>query len=104
MRSLLETAAERAIAYLEGLEERPVAPSATAVAGLAALDEPLPEQPTNPSSNTPENTTETTGHKAVWDGDRGGDRPEGGFRGKPSFDKRPGGPAKRFGKSADRRG
>ena len=48
MRSLLETAAERAIAYLEGLEERPVAPSATAVAGLAALDEPLPEQPTPP--------------------------------------------------------
>ncbi|EHK64505.1 hypothetical protein KYC_20144, partial [Achromobacter arsenitoxydans SY8] len=37
-------------------------------------------------------------------GFRGGDRPEGGFRGKPSFDKRPGGPAKRFGKSSDRRG
>ena len=37
---------------------------------------PLPENPTNPSSNTPENTTETTGHKTVWDGDRGGDRPE----------------------------
>ncbi|CAB3677352.1 ATP-dependent RNA helicase RhlE [Achromobacter deleyi] len=38
-------------------------------------------------------------------GFRGGDRPEGGFRGKPTFDKRPGGPAKRFAKPAgDRRG
>ena len=37
-------------------------------------------------------------------GFRGGDRPEGGFRAKPSFDKRPGGPAKRFAKPADRRG
>ncbi len=46
MRELLELSAERAIAYLEGLEERPVAPSAAAVAGLAALDEPLPERPT----------------------------------------------------------
>ena len=48
MRSLLETAAERAIAYLEGLDDRPVAPSAAAVAGLSALDEPLPERPTPP--------------------------------------------------------
>ena len=48
MRSLLESAAERAITYLEGLDERPVAPSAAAVAGLAALDEPLPERPTSP--------------------------------------------------------
>ena len=46
MRDLLEMSAERAIAYLEGLENRPVAPSAAAVAGLAALDEPLPERPT----------------------------------------------------------
>lgn len=46
MRSLLESAAERAITYLEGLEERSVAPSAAAVAGLAALDEALPERPT----------------------------------------------------------
>jgi superfamily II DNA/RNA helicase len=36
-------------------------------------------------------------------GFRGGDRPEGGFRGKPSFDKRPGGPAKRFAKPAGAR-
>ena len=46
MRELLEMSAERAIAYLEGLQERPVAPSAAAVAGLSALDEPLPERPT----------------------------------------------------------
>ncbi|MGE8615463.1 MAG: DEAD/DEAH box helicase [Achromobacter veterisilvae] len=36
-------------------------------------------------------------------GFRGGDRPEGGFRAKPSFDKRPGGPAKRFAKPAGAR-
>ena len=48
MRRLLESAAERAITYLEGLDDRPVAPSAAAVAGLSALDEPLPERPTPP--------------------------------------------------------
>ena len=36
-------------------------------------------------------------------GFRGGDRPEGGFRDRPSFDKRPGGPAKRFSKPAGAR-
>jgi superfamily II DNA/RNA helicase len=36
-------------------------------------------------------------------GFRGGDRPEGDFRGKPTFDKRPGGPAKRFAKPAGAR-
>ena len=51
----------------------PVNPPVTPGTGTVT---PLPEQPTNPSSNTPENTTETTGHKTVWDGDRGGDRPE----------------------------
>ena len=40
MRRLLESAAERAITYLEGLDDRPVAPSAAAVVGLSALDEP----------------------------------------------------------------
>ncbi len=45
MRELLEMSAERAITYLEGIRDRPVAPSAAAVAGLAALDEPLPERP-----------------------------------------------------------
>ena len=55
--------------------ESPVNPPVTPGTGTVT---PLPEQPTNPSSNTPENTTETTGHKTVWDGerDRGGDRPE----------------------------
>lgn len=53
--------------------EPPVNPPVTPGTGTVT---PLPEQPTNPSSNTPENTTETTGHKTVWDGDRGGDRPE----------------------------
>jgi glutamate/tyrosine decarboxylase-like PLP-dependent enzyme len=48
VRELLELSAERAIAYLEGLPERPVAPSAAAVAGLSALDEPLPERETPP--------------------------------------------------------
>lgn len=53
----------------------PVNPPMTPGTGTVT---PLPEQPTNPSSNTPENTTETTDHKTVWDGerDRGGDRPE----------------------------
>lgn len=50
----------------------PVNPPVTPGTGTVT---PLPEQPTN-SSNTPENTTETTDHKTVWDGDRGGDRPE----------------------------
>ena len=53
--------------------ESPVNPPVTPGTGTVT---PLPEQPTNSSSNTPENTTETTGHKTVWDGDRGGDRPE----------------------------
>ena len=48
MRDLLEMTANRAIDYLEGLQDRPVAPSAAAVAGLAALDEPLPETATPP--------------------------------------------------------
>lgn len=45
MRTLLEDAAQRAIAYLEGLDSRPVAPDAAAVAGLAALRGPLPDAP-----------------------------------------------------------
>lgn len=50
MRELLELSAERAIAYLEGLPERPVAPSAAAVAGLAALRVPLPDEATDPAA------------------------------------------------------
>ena len=43
MRELLESTAQRAIAYLEGIGDRSVAPSAEAVANLARLDEPLNE-------------------------------------------------------------
>lgn len=50
MRSVLEQSAARAIAYLEGLEGRPVAPTERAVAGLAALDTPLPERPSDPEA------------------------------------------------------
>lgn len=49
MRELLEDAAQRAISYLEGIRTRTVAPSPEAVAGLAALDGPLPEGPGNPA-------------------------------------------------------
>jgi glutamate/tyrosine decarboxylase-like PLP-dependent enzyme len=48
MRKLLEDTAQRAISYLESLEERSVAPQPEAVAKLSALDEPLPEAPTSP--------------------------------------------------------
>jgi glutamate/tyrosine decarboxylase-like PLP-dependent enzyme len=45
MRPLLESAAERAIRYLEAVKERRVAPSAEAVCGLRALEEAFPEGP-----------------------------------------------------------
>ena len=48
MRELLESTAQRAITYLEGLDTRAVAPDAAAVTNLAVLDEPLPQ------SSTPE--------------------------------------------------
>ncbi|WP_374689107.1 aspartate aminotransferase family protein [Promineifilum sp.] len=50
MRPLLEDAAQRAIAYLEGLDARPVAPAPGAVAGLAALRHPLPDELTAPEA------------------------------------------------------
>ncbi len=50
MRTLLEDAARRAIAYLEGLGSRPVAPSPDAVRRLAVLDAPLPEGPGDPAA------------------------------------------------------
>lgn len=50
VRRLLEDAARRAAAYLESLDERAVAPSADAVACLVALDEPLPDGPTDAST------------------------------------------------------
>src|SRR5579885_454082 len=50
MRDLLEMAAERAIAYREGLGERRVAPTPETAARLAALGGPLPEKPTDPET------------------------------------------------------
>ena len=44
--NLLQDAAFRASVYLDGLDERKVAPDADAVAALDALDMPLPETPT----------------------------------------------------------
>lgn len=49
MRDLLRDAAERAARYLEGLDARPVFPAPAALAGLAALDGPLPEGPSDPA-------------------------------------------------------
>ncbi len=48
MRPLLESAAERALRYLEAIGDRPVAPDTNAAALLHELDEPLPEGPTDP--------------------------------------------------------
>ena len=45
MRALLNQTAEIAARYLEDLEDRSVAPSPEAVAGLSELYEPMPEQP-----------------------------------------------------------
>jgi glutamate/tyrosine decarboxylase-like PLP-dependent enzyme len=49
VRELLEDAARRAVRYLEGLGERRVAPSTEAVAELARLDVPLPEEASSAS-------------------------------------------------------
>ncbi|MFN2491391.1 MAG: pyridoxal-dependent decarboxylase, partial [Pyrinomonadaceae bacterium] len=46
MKPLLEDAAQRAISYLDALNDRSVAPSAEAISRLAILDEPLPTKPT----------------------------------------------------------
>jgi glutamate/tyrosine decarboxylase-like PLP-dependent enzyme len=50
MRELLLSAAERAAAYLEGLQHRAVAPDPAAVAGLSAFGGPLPDEPANPET------------------------------------------------------
>ncbi|WP_420476506.1 pyridoxal phosphate-dependent decarboxylase family protein [Noviherbaspirillum sp. ST9] len=50
MRELLTATAQRAIAYLDGLPHRAVAPSAEAVARLRELDIPLPEDPVSPET------------------------------------------------------
>lgn len=47
-RPLIESAAERALGYLEGLDARPVAPDPDATRRLQELDEPLPDGPTDP--------------------------------------------------------
>ena len=48
MKSLLQSAAERSIRYLDGLDNRPVTPDPTATAQLHQLDEPLPPAPSDP--------------------------------------------------------
>ena len=49
MRPLLEAAADRAARYLEGLRERPVAPTPGAIARLAELETALPDKPCDPT-------------------------------------------------------
>jgi glutamate/tyrosine decarboxylase-like PLP-dependent enzyme len=49
MNTLLEDAAKRAIAYLEGLDSRSVAPTPQAIDQLKLLDESLPEETSNPA-------------------------------------------------------
>lgn len=50
MKSILGDAATRSIRYLETLDARSVAPSAEAVEGLRAFDEPLPQRPADPAA------------------------------------------------------
>ncbi len=47
MEHLLKATAERAWCYLQGLNERHVAPTSEAIHKLSCLDEPLPEMPTD---------------------------------------------------------
>src|SRR5262249_31756620 len=54
MRDVLLDAAERALRYLESLDERPVTPEPTAVARLRELDVPLPDGPSDPASTIAE--------------------------------------------------
>jgi glutamate/tyrosine decarboxylase-like PLP-dependent enzyme len=50
MREIMEDAARRALAYLEGLPSRRVSPSPQAIAALSRLDGPLPDAPTPPET------------------------------------------------------
>ena len=50
MDKLLQQTAVRAAAYLHSLDDRSVAPTAAAIAGLAAFDEPLPAGPSDPAA------------------------------------------------------
>jgi glutamate/tyrosine decarboxylase-like PLP-dependent enzyme len=54
MHELLLDAAHRALRYLDGLDERPVAPDPTAVVRLSELDVPLPEGPSDPAATIAE--------------------------------------------------
>ncbi len=47
MVDLLDMTAQRAVHYLQGLDRRSVAPTDAAIASLARLDQPLPDQPTD---------------------------------------------------------
>ena len=47
---LLRRSAERALRYLEGVDHRPVAPTAAAIKGLDRFDELLPEGPGDPEA------------------------------------------------------
>jgi glutamate/tyrosine decarboxylase-like PLP-dependent enzyme len=49
IRDLLFDAAARAVAYLAQVDERSVAPDFAAIAGLDALDTPVPEEPSDPA-------------------------------------------------------
>src|SRR5258708_26539557 len=49
MRELLEQAAQRAISFLEGLDNRQVSPAPAAVAGLAGLNQPINDEPVAPA-------------------------------------------------------
>jgi glutamate/tyrosine decarboxylase-like PLP-dependent enzyme len=54
MRDVLLDAADRALRYLESLDERPVAPDPEAVARLSELDVPLPEGSGDPAATIAE--------------------------------------------------
>jgi glutamate/tyrosine decarboxylase-like PLP-dependent enzyme len=49
MVALLQDAAGRSLRYLDGLADRPVAPSPDSVRALARLDEPLPQKSSDPA-------------------------------------------------------
>ena len=49
MHALLTDAARRAMSYLDGVPDRPVAPGDNAIAALAAFDIPLPDEPQAPA-------------------------------------------------------
>lgn len=48
IRELLQATASRAADYLEALDNRPVAPTPQAIQNLKTLEEPLPQQPSEP--------------------------------------------------------